>query len=454
MLTYELTEKPLYQCVYKHIKADIQNGILKPMEKLPSKRALAEHLKISVITVENAYELLLAEGYVKSMEKKGYFVEEIFRPYRNKTYSVIQKTENSTYTDLTSNLINIDKFPFQTWSKLMRQTLTDETSFRDKMPYNGVIELREAISQHLYSYRGFYVDPERIYIGAGAEYLYYLIPKLFPNIKTVAVENPCYSAITKIYELNGVKCERINMDENGFNAKELKNQTTGLIHVSPSHHFPTGITMPMPRRTELLRWAEEKSDRYIIEDEYDSEFRFNGKPIPPLISYLPEKVIYMNTFSKSVAPNIRIAYMVLPAAILQTLKTQMGFFSCSVSGFEQHTLAKFISDGYFERHINRMRLFYKAQRDVIIKTISEYEKKDKVKIIEKNAGTHLILRLDTALSDSKIVEKAKQNGVLVSCISDYYQNSQDSREVLINYSSVDKQLLSHSVKKLLDTVLN
>ncbi|HPG92829.1 MAG TPA: PLP-dependent aminotransferase family protein [Clostridia bacterium] len=451
MLTYELNEKPLYICVYKHIKADIQNGILKPNEKLPSKRALADHLKISVITVENAYDLLASEGYIKSIQKKGYFVEEIFRPYNNKNYFKKPQTATAQYTDLTSNIINTNKFPFQTWSKLMRQTLTDETSFLERMPFNGVSELREAISNHLYSFRGFFVDPENIYIGAGAEYLYNLIPKLFPHSKSIAVENPCYSAITKIYELNGLKCFRVNMDESGLMTEELKQQN--LVHVSPSHHFPTGITMPMARRTELLRWAEEETDRYIIEDEYDSEFRFNGKPIPPLISYSPEKVLYLNTFSKSVAPNIRIAYMVLPTDIMQKLKTTAGFFSCAVSGFEQHTLAKFISGGYFERHINRMRLFYKAQRDVIIKAVNEYPKKGKVKIIENNAGTHLLLKLQTNYADAKIKEIAKENGILITCLSEYYKNNRDSNEILINYSSIDKQLLIQSITKLLDSIL-
>jgi len=460
MLTYNIENKgktPLYIYLYNCIKSDIENGVIKSNNKLPSKRNLAEHLKISVMTVQNAYAHLLSEGYIYSREKSGYFASALEKTIvttatKTKITGILEETTPAYFMDFCENSINIESFPYSIWSKQMREVLYErDHDLLRKMPSVGVLKLRKAISDFLYHFRGMSVSPEQIIIGAGTEYLYSLLIKLLGKDKIYAVEDPGYKRIAEIYKSENARYEHINLDAFGISIDELTKSDTDIVHISPSHHFPTGIVMPVKRRKELLKWANEDSNRFIIEDDYDSEFRFTGKSVPTLQSIDDnKKVIYINTFSKTISPAIRISYMVLPDSLLLKYRQKLQFHSCTVSSFEQYTLAKFIEKGYFERHINRMRKFYKAQRDFVIKTIKNSKLGNKSKIYEENSGLHFIIKFETNLSDEEIVKQAKNHNINISCLSQYCfkQDNMKKSMIIINYSGIDIEKVESVVNTL------
>ncbi len=457
MLTYSLENAgalPMYQYLYECIKKDILSGVLTPGEKLPSKRSFAEHLKVSVMTVQNAYAQLIAEGYIDTVEKSGYYVGHIEKMPSDEAKPIpnIEKTTEKTYfLDFKTNHISEENFPKATLSRLMRKALSEKEELLHPLAFNGVRELRDAIAAHLYEFRNICVDSEQIVIGAGTEFLYHLIIQLLGREKTYAVENPGFQKITKIYELNGVHFRYVNIDREGLSVKELRKEPAEVIHISPTHHYPTGIVMPIRRRQELLRWAGESEDRYIIEDDYDSEFRFSGHPIPPLLHIDTQgKVIYMNTFSKTIAPAVRISYMILPPKLLQKYRSAMSFYSCTVSGFEQYMLASFISEGYFERHINRMKTLYRSKRDAVIDAIANSAFASKVTIREEHAGLHFLMKLDTEKSDEEILRLAEEEGIRLSFLSEYMHmpKSSDAHTLVMNYSGIDMAKLAEGMKKL------
>ncbi len=458
MLTYDFDSRfTLYDSLYQNIKADILQGKLKANQKLPSKRSLAQHLKISVVTVENAYSQLILEGYIYSVEKKGYFVCTLektnvcLHKFRESKFENYQKN-NEYDIDLETNSICSEKFPFTVWSKLMREVISDRnTQLLDAVPYNGVEELRIAISEHLYYFRGISVSPNQIIVGAGTEYLYSLLIQLLGRKKIFAIENPGYKKISQIYHFNDVQCEFIDLDEYGMSISKLKESSAEIVHISPAHHYPTGIVMPIKRRQEFLKWAEEKSERYIIEDDYDSEFRFVGRPIQTLQCIdKNEKVIYINTFSKTIAPSIRISYMVLPYHLVKKFNDNLNFYTCTVPSFEQYTLAKFISKGFFERHINRMRNYYKKHRNYIIQEIKNSSFGKNVTIHEENAGLHFLLKVNTQMVDSELKQIALDKDIKISFLSEYYheKNSNIDHIIVINYSGVNSKKILESMKRL------
>lgn len=271
-------------------------------------------------------------------------------------------------------------------------------------PCGGVRELREAIVSHLSSFRGMNVDPDQIIVGAGTEYLYGLLVKLLGTDKVYCVEDPGYKKISQIYECNNAKnAFRCRWMSRASVRGAYKESERADAHISPTHHFPTGITMPVNRRYELLAWANESSDRYIIEDDYDSEFRMNGHPIPPILSIdACEKVIYINTFSKSLTSTIRIA--MVPEHLANEFY-RLSFYSCTVSTFEQYTLARFISEGYFEKHINRMRLHYGRKRQSVLSSIKGCFTEKECRVIENDSGLHFIIQFDTNLPDKTVEAK-------------------------------------------------
>ena len=468
MLSYNLSEAngPLYKSLYHFIRKDIQSGKLKSNEKLPSKRALAQNLGISTISIENAYDQLICEGYIYSLPKRGYFVSEIENINQIKPKSVpkeeakinIKETgKDSDCFDFSSNRVEKHNFPFSIWAKILRETISQkEDDLLELSPCGGVRELREAIANHLESFRGMSVNPDQIIVGAGTEYLYGLLIKLLGNDKTYCIENPGYKKLKKIYESNGAKCLTIDMDEQGLSVGKLRAANGQIAHISPTHHFPTGICMPANRRYEMLAWANESENNYIIEDDYDSEFRLKGKPLPPLFSLdIFGKVIYMNTFSKSLASTIRISYMILPEKLANLFYEKLAFYSCTVSTFEQYTLASFISKGFFEKHINRMRLHYGRKRARIIETIKKYFNENECKIIENDSGLHFILEFNTRLSDEEFKETLATKGILISSISDFEMNktSQSSHQFILNYSSIDMEKLNSALKKLREALI-
>jgi GntR family transcriptional regulator/MocR family aminotransferase len=467
MLTYSFDNKgndSLYEFLYKSIRDDILSEKLRKQERLPSKRALAEHLGISTITVENAYNQLMAEGYIYSKPKSGYYVSPISSPSiytakdKNRYTAEEDEYSHKNYpADFTNNASAQYSFPFITWAKLMRQTLSEK---QDKLILNspsiGIRELRCAISDYLFQFRGMSADPDCIVIGAGTEYLYSLIIQLLGRDKKYVLEDTGYRKIAQIYKANNINFEYITLDSDGVDKKMLEKSDAQVLHISPSHHFPTGIVTPVSRRYELLSWAGELPERYIIEDDYDSEFRFSGKPIPSLQSIdNMHKVIYINTFSKSLASTIRISYMVLPEELMQRYKEELSFYSCTVSTFEQYTLAAFIKQGYFEKHINRMRNYYRTQRDMVMTAIKNHPFYSKVTIKEENSGLHFLMKIDTQLSDGELIQRARSNNVNLTCLSQYYHNCEKAPEhtLIINYSGLQKEDISEAIAKLFEVVI-
>lgn len=459
MLTYsflDLGSDSLYEHLYKCIKKDVINGILAPGEHLPSKRSFAKHLGISVITVENAYAQLKAEGYIYSIPKKGYFVADLSTAPQKllptKPDSTQAEPVRETYfADFLSNHTRADNFPFSIWAKLMREVLAEENeSLLIPPPPGGIMPLRRAIAGHLLAFRGMHVAPEQIVIGAGTEYLYELLIQLLGREKVVALENPGYQKLGLIYRSNGVTCHYIDLDASGMMVRQLDETNSDIIHLSPSHHYPTGIVTPISRRYELLGWASKAEGRYIIEDDYDCEFRLLGKPIPALQSIdVSEKVIYMNTFTKSLASTIRISYMVLPEHLLHLFYEKLGFYACTVSNFEQYTLARFLEEGYFEKHINRMRSYYREQRDRLTAAIGKSPLSSHAVIREENAGLHFLLEVDTSLEDEEIVRRGQMAGIRLTCLSQYYHTGSPIKHTLvINYSGVIPDRIEEAVERL------
>jgi len=446
VLTYELKKTPgvpLYEALYRCLRGSILSGELLPGEKLPSKRALATHLEVSKITVETAYSQLLEEGYIASREKVGYFVETVAQPMV-KSLPKEQKSAPETVwpLDLTAN--GPAQFPFSVWNRLQREVMLEHGQELLKgLPNQGYLGLRRQIAQHLAQFRGMQVDPENIVIGAGTDFLYNLLIQLLGRERTYALEEPGYSKIRKIYCAGGVRCMDAAMDDYGVIPEKLAD--AGVLHISPSHHFPTGQVMPLNRRLELLNWAAQR-DGYIIEDDYDSEFRFHAHPLPAMQSLDTQgRVIYMNTFSKTLAPSIRISCMVLPAQLGQRFRRELGFYSCTVSAFEQYTLERFISRGYFEKHINRMRRFYKARRDRVMEALRQCPWAEKMTVLEENAGLHFLLKLDTSLTDEALIAHFARAGIRVSSLSSYYNGTvppAKEKTLVINYSGLEEAELS------------
>lgn len=424
--------KPLYEQIYEDIRSDILSGRMKKDERLPSKRELSERLSVSVITVENAYSQLIAEGYVRAAERSGYFVQYSGEPVKlpENAPEPVYEPEPESFSDVGTEI-----FPFSVWTRLMRTVILEKGSALLKpTPSGGAMELRAAISGYLYRARGICQPPERIIIGAGSEYFYDMLIRLLGRDKRFGIEDPGFYKLSKIYKLGGANFEYISLDESGMKAHELYEKNIDAAHISPAHHFPTGVVMPISRRREIMSWAE-AGERFIIEDDYDSEFRWSGRPVRAMFSSDGSgRVIYVNTFSKTIAPSVRISYMCLSEELYEKWRETLGFYACPVPSFEQYTLARFISDGYFERHINRAKKRFRRIREQVLGFISEFPD---VKIFEENAGLHFIIEADNA---EQIVSKCLEHGVRVTPLKNYYSDPSkcEVNKYVVNYSAANE----------------
>jgi GntR family transcriptional regulator/MocR family aminotransferase len=432
-----------YDYLTRCIKGDILSGRLGAGEKLPSKRALAQHLQVAVVTVENAYAQLVAEGYLDPREKRGYFVRPLEAklpppPLPEGPVPVTGQKEDSWLLDLRSGGVGTEGFPFSVWAKLTRRVLTEKgEDLLRSTPHNGALELRQAISRHLYQFRGIAAAPEQIVVGAGTEYLYNLIVQLLGRELVYGLEDPGYSKAYQVYRLSGARTADLPVDRQGVPPEALGESGAQVLHISPNHQFPTGVVTPIGRRQSYLRWAEEGN--YIIEDDYDSEFRFTGRPIPTLKSIdRGGRVLYVNTFSRSLAPSLRIGYLVLPPQLVEEYSRRLGFYSCTVPAIEQYTLADFLDQGHFDSHVSRMRLFYRSRRDRVMAAIRESALGGRCRVRGEDAGLHFLLELDTEKEDRELYELAQQQGVRLSFLSHYQRlPTPDCRHTLvINYPGV------------------
>lgn len=467
MLTYsfeDIQQESMYEHLYRCIKQDILHKKLRAGEKLPSKRAFAKNLGVSTITVESAYAQLVAEGFLYTLPKRGYYVCDLEReeppqqPPRPASPPAREPARRTYWADFVGSSVARDMFPFSVWVKLLRDVTAgeDEGTLLTDTSAGGIRQLRQAISDHLYQFRGMSIDPEQIVVGAGTEYLYGVLIQLLGRRWGYAVEDPGYLRLGKIYEKNDVVTHHIPMDQHGIIPEKLEESGAQILHITPSHHFPTGIVMPVSRRYEFLSWASKGADRYIIEDDYDCEFRLAGRPIPTLQSIdVMEKVIYINTFSKSLAPAFRISYLVLPKHLVTRFYDTLGFYSGTVSCLEQMTLARFLSEGYFEKHINRMRNHYRGVRDKLLAALRQSPLADKMKISAEQAGLHFLMELDTQRPDEDILRDAEKEDLRISFVSQYYVAAQDRRPhvLVMNYSGLEEGKIDQAVRRLCRAVL-
>lgn len=426
MRTYVLdsSEKtPLYEQLYRALKEDILSGALRGGEKLPSKRALAEHLNVSRITVENAYNQLLTEGYLQSRPRSGYYVEQLDALPRPLPPSVQPLPPQEPPAPPSPSA---GQFPFSIWAKLMRGVLLDQHDLLLRSPPNtGLLALRQAIAGILRRSRGMEVSPERIIIGAGAEYLYNILIQLLGRENCFGPENPGHQKIRRVYEANSVALCPVALDESGVDMRALMASGANVLHISPSHQFPTGLVTPIGRRRQLMAWLGSRPDRWLIEDDYDSEFRFDVRPLPSLQGMAGREgpVIYLSTFSRSLAPSIRIAYMVLPRPLLARWQQRYGLYSSTVSRYEQQTLARFIREGHFTRHLARMRMEYKRRRDGLTAALEAAFGRENLRLGGLHTGLHLLLGLQSGPPEAEMVARAAAAGVRLTGLSRYYHSS-------------------------------
>lgn len=415
----------LYEQIYQYIKNEIVEGKLSSEERLPSTRALAEHLQIARSTVELAYEQLVSEGYIEAKPYKGYFVCPVGELYHLKKEQVIKeeekKTEASYLFNLSPNGIEMKAFPFSTWRKISKNVLAEHQKdiFEPGHP-KGDLAFRNTICRYLYSFRGVSCEPEQIIVGAGNDYLLVLLGKILGEHQKVAMENPTYKRAYRIFSSAGYDMITLPIDKNGMSMEHLKASEANIAYVMPSHQFPTGVVMPIRRRMELLKWAEEVKDRYLIEDDYDSEFRYKGKPIQALQAWdKKEKVIYMGTFSKSIAPAIRVSFMVLPKPLLELYEKNAGFLSSTVSRIDQAILNEFIAGGHYERYLNKMRKIYRSKHDCLLECLRPF--RHRFDISGENAGLHIVLvSREAGISEEWLAKTAEKAGIKVYGMSNYF----------------------------------
>ena len=413
------SRSPLYEQIYQYMKEEIRGGRMAAGGRLPSTRILAANLKVSRSTTQMAYEQLLSEGYIEALPCRGYFVcriEELVEVHNKEEspFSEKQGQRKEPYlVDFSPRGIDLDSFPFNTWRKLSRNTLVDDNKemFAVGDP-QGEYGLRAAIGDYLHSARGVNCRPEQILIGAGSEYLLMLLSQLLGRDTGIALENPTYRQAYRVLKSLGHQVFPVKMDRYGMEISALEESKAMAAYVMPSHQYPTGIVVPVKRRQELLGWACKKADRYVIEDDYDSEFRYKGRPIPALQGMdQAGKVIYLGTFSRSIAPAIRVGFMVLPEPLLARYRMQAGFYACTVSRIDQNVLYHFITGGYYERHLNRMRAVYKGKHDALLGGLKELE--NIFQIRGEYAGIHVLLTHRKGMEEEKLVERAAQAGVKV-----------------------------------------
>lgn len=456
MRTYPLEKRgrlPLYEYLYRCIREDILSGGLAAGEKLPSKRALAEHLGVSVITVEGAYAQLTSEGYLYTKPKQGFFVSRVEQapPPAPPAVQRTEKAEPEWRLDLKTNRVDSTRFPLKTWARLTRQVLAEETeALLAPLPHQGLPAFRQAIAQDLREYRGLAVSPEQIVVGAGAEYLYLLLPQLLGRGTVFAVEDPGYPKIRQVYEKSGVRCVPIPLDRQGMDVDALRRSGASVVHISPSHQYPTGLVTPIARRQELLHWAEEAGG-FIIEDDYDSELRFSGRPIPALQSIdRGGRVLYLNTFSQTIAPSMRVGYLVLPSRLLERYRRELDFYACTVPAMEQLVLTRFLNQDYYEQHLSRMRSEYRARRAAVLEAFQHSAFAGRIHLSEQGAGLHFLLRLDTCQEDAVLAERAEGLGVRLSFLSEYTgaPTPEQAHTLVVNYGGLEVARLPEAMELL------
>ncbi|UOE58529.1 PLP-dependent aminotransferase family protein [Priestia filamentosa] len=456
-------KEPLYLQLYEYLRKEIQKGNIPPHSKLPSQRNLANHLSLSRNTINTAYQQLVTEGYVRNEERKGLFVEEIknemllTEPYspgiRETTNNELNAYEGKSIKmkyDFKYGDIDLTHFPFKLWRQLTLKSLAHEQDHLLLYGHpQGELELRKYIARYLYQSRGVECSENQIIIGAGTQYLLSMLCKIVGRELVYGIEEPGYNRVRFIFKEYGQVVKPIPLDQNGINVTHLKDSKVKVVYVTPSHQFPLGMVMPVSRRLELIEWAKETGG-YIIEDDYDSEFRYEGKPIPSLQSLDSNgKVIYMGTFAKSLIPSLRLSYMVLPSKLLIEYNKHFIGYAQTVSRLHQHTLKLFIETGQWSRHLNKVRNIYKKKHNALLTAIRAHMD-GKVKVMGSGAGLHVLLEPKNNMTERELIDKAREQGVLVYPVSTFYdqRSHQEYPQILLGFAGLDENGINEGVQLL------
>lgn len=416
---------PLYEQLYHALADEIRSGQRAPGTALPGRRTMAAQQGVSINTVDSAYQMLAAEGLAEARPRSGFYVQKTYgmlhnRQVRSTPVSAVQEpAAPAPRYDLSTGSVDTDLFPARSWGRIQKEMLYQRPELLQRGEMQGDEALRLQIARYLSAYRGVDCTPEQIVIGAGIEYLLGCLAHLFAG-STAAVENPGYSRTRAVLQNNGIPCRLVDIDQEGLSAEALEESGANLCYLTPSHHFPTGVTMPAPRRAQILAWAAAQPGRYILEDDYDSEFRFDTRPLPSLQGMAgPDgPVVYLTTFSKSLAPGIRIACMVLPRNLLARYRQDFAVYANTVGRFDQQTLAEFMAGGYFTRHLARMRLIYKRRMEAFAAALRC--QLPGVTLGSVHSGLHFLLTLSGAGGETAMVEAAAREGVRLRGLREYY----------------------------------
>ncbi|MCD7818707.1 MAG: PLP-dependent aminotransferase family protein [Lachnospiraceae bacterium] len=447
---------PLYEQIYQYIKNEIQNGGLPFRERLPSSRKLAEYLQVSRTTVNMAYEQLVSEGYIEAVPHRGYFVCDLEGLLRLSAITVspaekICSDETVFDYDFSPHGVDLNSFPHNAWRKLSKNLLMEEDKYLFRLgDPQGEEELRRTIAGYLHQARGVNAQPERIVVGAGNDFLLLLLCSMFGSGMKIAMESPTYRKAYDLFHNLSNEVQIIEMDASGMRVDQLESTDAWLAYVMPSHQYPLGTVMPVKRRMQLLRWAAAEENRYIIEDDYDSEFRYKGKPIPALQGYdRDDCVIYIGTFSKSIAPSIRVSYMVLPKKLMGLYQERGKNISSTVSRVDQMLIAGFLNEGHYERHLNKMRSVYRSRHDVLLEELKAFH--SICRVSGENAGVHLLLTFTNGMTESEAIHLAAGQGVRIYGLSEYYVGeahrlAEDT--VILGYANLSEQEIHEAAERL------
>ncbi len=418
------SKTPMYEQLYRGFTADIRSGGFAAGERLPSKRELCARLGVSMVTVETAYALLLAEGYIRSLPRSGYYVSDFvtFAAPAEQTAAPpspsgtpLGEEEEKPEIDFSTASVDVSRFPYSSWARLYREACS-HPELLQRGGRQGDRALREALCAFLSEYRGVSCAPEQIVVGAGLEYLFGLLLELTPPGAVFGAEDPGYAGFRHAVLAAGRPLRMLPLDGGGLSVSALERSDVSVAFVTPSHQFPMGLTMPADRRSRLLRWTAEAPERYLVEDDYDSEFRYLSRPLPALQGMGgQERVVYLGTFSRSLAPAIRAAYMVLPPSLLERYRALPGHGMSTVSRYEQHVLARFLSEGFYARYLRRVGNLYRARREALIAAL---EGIGGVEVSGSGGGIHLLIRVPR-LGEAELLERAGAEGIALRGLSGY-----------------------------------
>jgi GntR family transcriptional regulator/MocR family aminotransferase len=448
-------KEPIYHQLYAHIKEEIKSGRIPCETRLPSKRKLSAYLNISQNTIQSAYDQLMEEGYITSVEKKGFFVCKIDFLKQLRVKTVLTRTDRQgafkIKYDFSYHGVDMPSFPFEIWRRLTKEALNEyDTELLMPGDSLGYLRLREVIGAYLHQSRGVNCDSSQIIISSGAEMLFQTLIQLFDRDCIYGIENPGYEKLNQLFIGNRAKFMPLPIDRSGMLPSKVRSSNANILCITPAHQFPSGGIMPISRRMELLNWANEAENRYLIEDDYDSEFKYSGRPIPALQGLdSNEKVIYMGSLSKSISPTLRVSYMVLPVHLIQQFQERLSYILCPVPMLEQKVLCSFIENGYFERHLNKMRTIYKKKRDILVKAITELN--CDIEILGADAGLHLLLRVMNGMPEEELIQKALTLGVRTYAISKYYIDLSYQKEpptLLLGFAAMSEKSIPEAVALL------